>query len=262
MRKGAQPQVQLANFLPSWQTLQQMLLLLLAMILIAGLVRGYHWIMRPDTLPFRQVTVSGDFHYLDAEKLRGMIAMHVKAGFFSLDLKQVQTLLEEMPWVHRVALRRDWPDRLHIHVEEQSPIASWQSEKYLNRYGKIFAPTTVISPALDLPAIRGVNGREIALLEDFIRYSKMLDSVGLVVSAIEEDARHDQHLLLGDGMELVLGREDRDIRLKRFVNIYAKTLSPVANKIASLDLRYSNGFSVRWHEPEEENPKKKDNDHA
>lgn len=261
MRKRGQQQVQWANYMPSRETLQQMLLMLLGLVLVAGLAHGYQWMMREDTLPFRQVTVSGEFHYLDAEELRGKIAVNVTGGFFSLDLKQVQAVLEEMPWVHRVALRRDWPDRLRVHVEEQSPIASWQSSKYLNRYGKVFAPTSEVAPVLDLPAIRGENGREIALLEDFIRYSKMLDSVGLKVSAIEEDARHDQHLLLGDGMQLVLGREDRDIRLKRFVNIYARTLSPVANKIASLDLRYSNGFSVRWHEPEVVNPKK-GNDHA
>lgn len=260
MRKRGRQPIQWESYLPSMQTLQHLLLLLLVTILLAGLVRGYHWMMRDDTLPFRQVTVSGEFHHLDTEALRNKIAMDVNAGFFSLDLKSVRTQLEEMPWISRAALRRDWPDRLHIHIEEQIPIATWQSEKYLNRYGKVFAPPAMLT-ALDLPAIHGENGREIALLEDFIRYSKMLENVGLMLSAIEEDARHDQHLVLGDGMQLVLGREDRDIRLKRFVNIYARTLSPVATKIASLDLRYSNGFSVRWHEPERKSTKK-GNGHA
>ena len=220
------------------------------LLLSTAAVQGYRWLMRVDTLPVRHVSVSGDFNYLQPEVLREKLASEVKGGFFSLDLEQLRDELETLPWVYRVALRRGWPDRLHVYFEEQTPIARWREAALLNRYGEIFKPGLNEIQPEGLPQIVGEPGREKVLIDDFIRYDQMLSETGLVLARLEEDARQDQHLLLANGMQLALGREGHDKRLARFARIFAQTLSTVAPQIAALDLRYSNGFSIRWHEPD------------
>jgi cell division septal protein FtsQ len=49
-----------------------------------------------------------------------------------------------------------------------------------------------------------------------------------------------------NGIEINLGREDFTERLQRFVDIYPRILASQSDKIAVVDLRYTNGFAVRW----------------
>ncbi|HID83467.1 MAG TPA: FtsQ-type POTRA domain-containing protein [Chromatiales bacterium] len=245
-----QSQFVINDWLPSASYLKPMLMIAFLLLLSTAAVQGYRWLMRVDTLPVRHVSVSGDFKYLQPEVLQEKLASEVKGGFFSLDLEQLREELETLPWVYRVALRREWPDRLHVYFEEQTPIARWRKTALLNRYGEIFKPGLDEIQPEGLPQIVGESGREKVLIDDFIRYDQMLSETGLVLARLEEDARQDQHLVLANGMQLALGREGHDKRLVRFTRVFAQTLSTVASQIAALDLRYSNGFSIRWHEPD------------
>lgn len=249
-RRSKQTQITVSDWLPSAEVLRSAFVLAFLLLLIVAFLQGYGWMMRPGTLPIRQVSVSGDFNYLQPEVLQKKLATEVSGGFFSLDLEQLQGKLEALPWVHRVALRRDWPDRLHVYFKEQVPIAQWGETFLLNRYGEVFEPESKEVHPTELPQIIGEPGREKALIEDFIRYDRMLNDVDLTLTMLREDARQDQHLLLANGMKLVLGRKGRVKRLARFARIFTQTLSSVSPQIDALDLRYSNGFSVRWHEPD------------
>ena len=55
-------------------------------------------------------------------------------------------------------------------------------------------------------------------------------------------------LRLANGLQLGLGRNDIHLRLLRFVRVYAEVLKPRLEAIDSVDLRYTNGFAVRWHD--------------
>lgn len=254
-RRSKQKQFVVNDWLPSASYLRPVLMIAFLLLLTTA-AEGYRWLIRVDTLPVRHVSVSGDFNYLQPEVLKKKLASEVSGGFFSLDLEQLRGELETLPWVHRIALRRGWPDRLHVYFEEQTPIARWRETALLNRYGEIFKPGLNEVQPEGLPQIVGEPGREKVLIDDFIRYDQMLSKTGLVLARLEEDARQDQHLSLANGIRLALGREGHDKRLARFTRIFAQTLSTVAPQIAALDLRYSNGFSIRWHEPEPLAPKR------
>lgn len=249
-RRNKQSEFAINDWLPSASHLKPVLMVAFFLLLATASIQGYRWLMRVDTLPVRHVSVSGNFNYLQPEVLQEKLASEVSGGFFSLDLEQLRSELETLPWVNRVALRRGWPDRLHVYFEEQIPIARWRETALLNRYGEVFEPGLSETLPEGLPQIMGEPGREKILIDDFIRYDQMLSETGLVLTRLEEDARQDQHLLLTTGMQLALGREGHEKRLTRFTRIFAQTLSTVAPQIAALDLRYSNGFSIRWHEPE------------
>ncbi|MGF1642615.1 MAG: cell division protein FtsQ/DivIB [Thiotrichales bacterium] len=234
-----------------WQDVRPLLskLGVLAIVLVFGLagMRVYQWTQRPTTLPFKHVQVRGEIDRIDTERLRATLAENVKAGFFSQDLAVLQRKLEALPWVHRVALRRIWPNRLLVVLEEQHPIARWGESGLLNRHGEVFAVALAEIPQT-LPKISGRPGREHELIQEFIVADQILQGLGLSLVELQEDARLDQRLVLREGMHLALGRKNRQERLQRFAEVYRSTLSPFIARIAGLDLRYANGFAVRWRE--------------
>jgi cell division protein FtsQ len=51
-------------------------------------------------------------------------------------------------------------------------------------------------------------------------------------------------------MELDFGRQAFEERLDRFAKAYPGLLATRADAVAAVDLRYSNGFAVRWRRPD------------
>ncbi len=221
-------------------------LAVVALLATAGW-RGYHWLMRPDTLPVRHVQITGTLHHVDRQALQARLREAVRGGFFSLDLDRVRAAVEALPWVYRVSLQRVWPDRLVVAVEEQQPIARWGGDAFLNRYGEVFhAPA---APDLaQLPRIDGQPGREKALIARFVAADRVLSPLGLAIAELSEDARHAQRLRLVGGLEVILGRERQMARLERFAATYERALAPFVARVAAVDLRYANGFTVRWRQ--------------
>lgn len=217
---------------------------LVALISMTGL-RSYQWLMSPTTLPVRHVELRGELERVDMDRLRHQVDAGVTGGFFSIDLEGVRGSLESLPWVYGASLRRIWPDRIIIELEQQKPIALWGKTAMLNQYGDVFE-AQLAQAENRLPRISGEDGREKQLIEAFIKADSLLSPLGLRLAGLREDARQDQRLFLNDGIELALGRKNRQLRLSRFVVAYQQTLASFMARISSLDLRYANGFAVRW----------------
>ncbi len=199
----------------------------------------------PHTLPIRTVVVEGELRHLNRERLVERAAPHVSGGFFSLRLGKAEHVLESLPWVHRVSLRRRWPDTLVIHVHEQVPIAYWGEQALLNRHGERFAPPKAEFPE-GLPRLEGPDGKERELIERFLDFDSQLSRVGLQLMGLSKDRREAWHLELAGGIRLALGRGADTHRLERFLAAYPAALAHEAGRIARIDLRYTNGFAVAW----------------
>ena len=62
--------------------------------------------------------------------------------------------------------------------------------------------------------------------------------------------RYAWQLRLASGLHIMLGRdaEAAEVRLRKFVEIYADTLGKIARQHDYVDLRYPNGFALRLPE--------------
>lgn len=81
--------------------------------------------------------------------------------------------------------------------------------------------------------------------------TRMLAPYDLHIRRLNLDERRAWHLSLDDQLELVLGRENAVERLQRFIRFYPEVLAGKAREIKAVDLRYTNGFVVRWNIPSE-----------
>jgi cell division protein FtsQ len=223
-------------------------LLLLAAVLavaVAGVGTLGYLVAEPQTLPVRTLRVHGETGHLDREALRGVVMPYVGAGFVALDVAGIQRAVEDLPWVYRAAVRRVWPDVLDVSIEEQQPLARWAQGGLVNRQGERFAPSVGDVEAA-LPLFAGPEGTAGTLTKRYREMRRIVAPLGLKIAELGLDQRRSWHLRLGNGLTLLLGRDEYYRRLLRFVRVYSGVLADKAGRIKQVDLRYTNGFAVRW----------------
>lgn len=198
----------------------------------------------PYTLPIEEVRIQGVFSNLDPARLEQRVTASVDGGFFSVDVDAVRHSLEQEPWVESVVVRRDWPNRLRVAVVERRAVARWGAEGLLDAGGRAFFPGVGTLPA-GLPALSGPPGTERQVLSHYRELVERLAPLPERVVALELSERRAWSFVLASGLRVVVGRQDFDARLRRFVTHYPSTLGPRVAELGTVDLRYTNGFAVR-----------------
>ena len=219
----------------------------LALIVLGVLVGGTGWalsrILEPDNLRMEGVRLDGEVHHLTRELLKRTLANEMGENFFRLDLAQVRTVLEKLPWVARVSVRRVWPRTLEIWVEERQPLARWGDQSLVTANGDIFTPEPDTLPK-ELPRLMGPDQSAKEVCDRYIGLRDRLRGQGLDIAGLTLSDRHAWTLALsGGGLMVQLGSRDFELRLERFLR-YRERLQRQGD-IQSVDLRYSNGFAVR-----------------
>ena len=169
------------------------------------------------------------------------MARHAGGNFFAAPIDELRLALERVPWVRRAAVRRVWPHRLEVTLEEHVALARWGGEGLLNTYGERFSGTTDAA----LPLLSGPAGSEAELARRYLRFSQLAKPLGSPIERLALSARHAWQIRLANGIELKLGRdaEAAERRLARFVDAYAPRAAAASG--ALIDLRYPNGFAVQ-----------------
>ena len=115
-----------------------MLVLLLALAALGSqrLLFDQHW-------PLKWIEVEGEFERVSAEQVRATTTPLLASGFFGVDLDQVRTTIEALPWVRRAEIRKRWPDRIRIHITEHLPMARWGENELVSKLGEVFIAHSV-----------------------------------------------------------------------------------------------------------------------
>lgn len=197
----------------------------------------------PRLLPIRVIEVEGELHHHSSRLLEETIGTRLRGGILTTDLVDLKAAAEGLSWVGRASLRRVWPDRLQVRVEEHRPIARWNTDDLVTAEGIVFDPGTGTIPA-GLPALEGHDNRAPEVVRRYQKWRDDLMLVGHLIQVLSVDARGDWRLELVMGAELRLGTGAVEERLARFV-ASAPQLE-AAGQPLEVDLRYSNGFAVKW----------------
>jgi len=217
-------------------------LLLLTAVLLGWL---FQQLADPLTLPIRKIRVQGALVHVNEAMLRNSVVDKVQGGYFNIDVASLRNTVEQLAWVKTAAVRRVWPDTVVISVVEEQPLAIWTRGGLVSTEGEIFVPETS-DEFKNLPEFNAPAGMQQAVTELYRDLSAQLAPMELHIVSIQLDDRRAVQLQLDNGIELVLGREERLTRLQRFAKVYNKTLAHHAARIRRIDLRYSNGMAVQW----------------
>lgn len=238
LRQGADPEQAAAPLPIAVAGLCALLLLLVAAF-------GVRQLTAPGALPIREIKVAGQFQQLRPEVIRSLVQQAIDGGFFSVDVNAIRQRLLREPWVKQAAIQRIWPAGLQVTIVEQDPQARWGADSLLNGDGVVFRPAMITEQGMPQVRLSGPPGSETEVLAMYRAMSRLLVDLGVTVAALNLSQRGSWSAVTGDGKTLVLGRNAVEQRMRRLMAALRAGLAGDWPAIASVDLRYTNGFAVR-----------------
>jgi cell division protein FtsQ len=229
--------------LPAWPWKEMASAVLAIAVLGAGLWGGALLLDRP----IRQVVAQGPFERVSVLQVEAAVGDLRGVGFLGVRLEAVRARILDIDWVDDAVVRRRWPTEIEITVIEQVPAARWGDSGLLNTRGELFVRDARHMPP-ELPRLSGPDGTERQVARKYLDARAMLAAAGFHLRALELDARGSWRIELSNGIELRLGREAFEMRLRRFARVAAPLLTPRVAEVGYVDLRYSRGFAVGWRE--------------
>jgi len=214
--------------------------LLLLPVLLGGLYLG----QMEQVLPIRTIQLLGKFDHLDQRAVQMDLQACIGQGFFSLDIQQLQQLLQDRAWAESVSIRRIWPDRIRVEIQERKPVARWDDNHLLSDSARVYLADS--SAFTQLPLVHAENHQPAWVLNQFDRLQQRFAAVDERLVKLQVDSRGAFDIELINGLQIKLGRDDIEHKIDRLVAIYQQQIQPRRAQIERLDLRYSNGFAVAW----------------
>ena len=219
----------------------------LAIALVAlpvfGLLGGW---FAADRWPVTQLTVQAEFKHVSAAEIRAAVLPRLGKGFFALDLDAVQKSVAALPWVESVEARKRWPDTLQLRIYERQPFARWNDKQLISRQGRVFdAPNA--AQLVALPDLRGSAARLAEVVSFYAGASKAFAGTHLKINGVALTDRGSWSITTTGGAQIVIGdRDQAGKRLRRFLDVYPQLIAGHTDGFVYADLRYTNGFAVRW----------------
>jgi len=213
-------------------------------------------------MPTGEIFISGQTgSNLDASRqgatekeLISLVEKDVSEGFWQLNLEDIKQILETHTWVRRAEVRREWPNRLFIGIDEYVPVARWNDYYLLTTTGVLVMPKSIV--LFDyLPMLIDQYGStqkkfsESDQIKDMIAwfnfFQEPLIAQGLNITKQSRTAQGEIILVINDAIRLVLGAEDIKVRFRRFLALLDTPFKEKLAVINNIDLRYANGIAVK-----------------
>lgn len=220
----------------------------------AGLAAVAWWALRHPAFSITGITVRGDTAHNSAATLRVNVAPKLAGNFFTVDLATARSAFEAVPWVRRAVVRRQFPNRLDVTLQEHRPVALWgdESESHMvNSFGEVFEANVGDVEQDGLPRLSGPREQAAEVLAMYRALVPLLEPLDLSIESLHLSGRGGWSIELDTGAEIELGRGTIDEVTARTA-LFARTLTQVtsrygrrADTLESADLRHAQGYAVR-----------------
>lgn len=228
---------------------------LLVLVLLALLASGTWWVVQRPMFTLKTIRVEGELdtplRRVNALTIRASALPRIQGNFFTADLNAVRQAFESVPWVRKAMVRREWPNKLIVTVEEHRALGTWGNEgRLISVKGDVF--TANLAEAEDDGALLefdGPEGSEKDVATRFEQFKRWFAPIKLTPQAVALSNRYAWTVKLDNGMTVQLGRSDSDATLKeriaRLVAVYPQLLDRLQGKIEDVDMRYPNGLALK-----------------
>jgi cell division protein FtsQ len=219
---------------------------------VALLAAGAAWVARRPLFSVGAVRLEGDLQRNSVTTVRANAMPHLAGNFFTMDLGKTRAAFEQVPWVRHAVVRRVWPNRLVVSLEEHQPVALWagdeNSDKMVNSHGEVFEANVGDVEDDSLPQFAGPEGTSPLVLAMYRRLQPMFAQLDTEMTALRLSGRGSWRVELDDGASIELGRgtaEEVTERTTRFVRTVPQVLQKFHAPLESADLRHAEGYAVK-----------------
>ncbi len=207
--------------------------------------------------PIASIVVNGQFVYLAKNEVSALISGNIQKSFIRENLDAMRQNLEANPWVDNVTLRRQWPDVLHVTIEEQKPIARWGKKGFVNYRGELIRVTDS-GQIGHLPILKGDDGSAMLVMKQYQLLSQSISQYHLKVIELGKSEIGVWTIDLDNGWRLLAGRTDIVKKVQRLMKLLAQKKIDQQDQIKIIDMRYENGLAIEWKEAEQHARNNKD----
>ena len=233
---------------------QKILLIACNIVLVAVVGVAVYWLYgmtRTDRrFAIRTVEAVGT-RFTTAKDIQRVTNHYIGRNLFDLDIEEIRASVSGLPWVAGVAIEKELPDRLKLHVTERRPVAvaamADGSRRYVDERGLAFAPVLPIwGGERGLPHIRNAAASELPRTVEFITtlrgQSPQLYSRLAAVSPVAPDSFEVQDRGLGAPV-LVRGVD----AVEKWSTLYhiARAENLGGGSIQYADLRFSDRIVIK-----------------
>lgn len=223
--------------------------------LLALLAAGVLWLTRSPGFSLRAVELSGELQRAGVATVRANALPAVGGNFFSIDLAAARQAFETVPWVRRAVVRRIWPDRLAVQLEEHRALAVWESadagapsERLVNSFGEVFDANLGDVEDEDLPTFAGPEGSAAQMLALWRRLAPAFEERGFTLRRLALSGRGSWRAETDRGAVLELGRgSEGEVaeRSERFLRTLTQITDRYRAPLLHADLRHQDGYALR-----------------
>lgn len=210
------------------------------------------WLMGRPLFGIHAIRIDGDVTRNSVSTIRANALPQLAGNYFTLDLARGKRAFESVPWVRQAIVRRIWPDRLAVTLEEHRAAALWAvpegDDQLVNSQGEVFQanPGDVDDEAL--PTLQGPDGTAAQMLAMYRRLTPLFERLGSHIAVLDLSGRGSWRAELDSGAEVELGRGSDDellARAQRFAATVSQVTARFDRPLIYADLRHNDGYALR-----------------
>ena len=226
-------------------------LMMVAFVCLAG--TSIWWLANRQVFDLKSIEIGpvagARLDHVSVEALRAASLSEFRGNFFTIDLARVRQAFEEAPWVRRAQVRRVWPNRLFIAIEEHRPLAQWGDGRFVNTFGELFGVNPEeVENRESLLEFAGPEGTQGIVTRRYAELIQQLKPLALMPHMVSLSDRQAWSARLDNGLSLLIGRDEGvavNDRIARWVAVYPTVQARLNQRTEVVDLRYPHGFAVR-----------------
>lgn len=215
---------------------------------------GAMWVARHPLFAISSIAVTGEVTHNSAVTLRANVAHQLSGTFFTLDLSAARLAFESVPWVRHAIVRREFPNRLNVQMQEHQAVAYWGGEgesRMLNSFGEVFEANVGEADLETMPRLTGPDGQAAQVLAMYQALAPLFDDMDLTLDQLEQTLHGGWRARLEEGAVIELGSgtvADVVARSQRFLKTLTQVTSSYGRKpdaLETADLRHEAGYAIR-----------------
>lgn len=214
---------------------------LFALAFVLFIYGSLYIVVHLPIFPLNEVRVEGELKHVTREQVKLIASRYLQGNFFTVNLVRTRQAFEKLPWARNVSVRRRWPNRLEVMIEEHQALARWGNIALVNTHGEIFHGAS----DADLPVFYGPGDGVKEVAAHYGEFNALILPANMKLTEVTLTPRRSWQVTTNNGMVISLGREKMDMRLARFMQVYRKTYAGLKGDLNYVDLRYPSGFAVR-----------------
>jgi len=225
------------------------------LLLAAGGAAAYSWLGRSAIFSVRVVDVNPCVH-VSGDEISGILKGVSPGNIWSLSKEEIGRRILSHPFVREVVVRKAFPDKLVVSIEEREPVAMVNLDAlyYVDEGGSIFKRLTAYD-AKNLPILTGFSRDDLAARDpvtirnlkktiDLLRHAEE-GTLSRNISEVHFDAQDGYTLVTRDfGLQLKIGTMDFGEAMRRIEEAMPK-LASLGREKKVVDLKTAGRIFVR-----------------